>query len=384
VNGCPWDPRACAKWAAEVAAERGVTGMLEWCTANGCPWYEGACSLAAEFGQLGVLKWARENGAPWGTNTCPEAAGRGDLILLRWCREQGCPWDQSTCLRAVEGACLDVLKWARAHNCPWDPVACSWAASYAASVSGNLELLTWCLSNGCPRVDRHPDNPATTAIGEAVNACQWWSADGAGLTVIEWMKADGYLWQPDESWCAIAGMSGDVLLLQWLRGNSVPWDYKTVLNAAESGHMDVLRWCNSNGHERVDITGYVAADRDDIGMLTWCRDVGIVFNEHTHARPRDIGVMVWLRDNHCPFDALTPVYAGRYSVLDVLEWSTKNGCPFDVRVWLECEDTRTKEYNPIWLWCENNGFVTGECVERRRRRRVGLKYWGLVVGMLGR
>lgn len=294
-----------------------------------------------------MLKWARENGAPWGTNTCPEAAGRGDLILLRWCREQGCPWDQSTCLRAVEGACLDVLKWARAHNCPWDPVACSWAASYAASVSGNLELLTWCLSNGCPRVDRHPDNPATTAIGEAVNACQWWSADGAGLTVIEWMKADGCLWQPDESWCAIAGMSGDVLLLQWLRGNSVPWDYKTVLNAAESGHMDVLRWCNSNGHERVDITGYVAADRDDIGMLTWCRDVGIVFNEHTHARPRDIGVMEWLRDNHCPFDALTPVYAGRYSVLDVLEWSTKNGCPFDVRVWLECEDARTKEYNPI-------------------------------------
>ena len=100
------------------------------------------------------------------------------------------------------------------------------------------------------------------------------------------MKADGYLWQPDESWCAIAGMSGDVLLLQWFRGNSVPWDYNTVLNAAESGHMDMLRWGNSNGHERVDITGYVAADQDDIGMLIWCRDVGIVFNEHTHARPR--------------------------------------------------------------------------------------------------
>ena len=63
----------------------------------------------------------------------------------------------------------------------------------------------------------------------------------------------------------------------------VPWDYKTVLNAAESGHMDVLRWCNSNGHERVDITGYVAADRDDIGMLTWCRDVGIIF-QRAHAR----------------------------------------------------------------------------------------------------
>ena len=58
-----------------------------------------------------------------------------------------------------------------------------------------------------------------------------------GLAVMEWMKADGCLWQPDESWCAIAGMSGDVLLLQWLRGNSVPWDYKTVLNAAESGHI---------------------------------------------------------------------------------------------------------------------------------------------------
>ena len=73
--------------------------------------------------------------------------------------------------------------------------------------------------------------------------------------------------------------------------------------------------------------------------------------------------MEWLRDNHRPFEALTPVYAGRYSVLDALACSTKNRCPFDVRVWLECKYARTKEYNPIWLYCENNGFVTGECGE---------------------
>lgn len=39
---------------------------------------------------------------------------------------------------------LDVLKWAHTAGCPWDERTCS-----AAARMGHLEILQWALENGC-------------------------------------------------------------------------------------------------------------------------------------------------------------------------------------------------------------------------------------------
>ena len=36
-------------------------------------------------------------------------------------------------------------------------------------------------------------------------------------------------------------------LVQWLRGEGCPWNWKTCANAVYKGHVEVLRWARENG-----------------------------------------------------------------------------------------------------------------------------------------
>ena len=44
-----------------------------------------------------------------------------------------------------------------------------------------------------------------------------------------------------------AARSGNLELVQWLRGEGCPWDWKTCWYAVDKGRVEVLRWLRSNG-----------------------------------------------------------------------------------------------------------------------------------------
>lgn len=96
-----------------------------------------------------------------------------------------------------------------------------------------------------------------------------------GATVVKRCKENGYLWQPDEGWSAYAGLSGDVEILQWLRARHVPWNNRPVVNAVESGHLDVVRWYHANGGGLEGVSRG-AATRHFIGMPKRCYANGVV------------------------------------------------------------------------------------------------------------
>src|SRR5689334_10696245 len=51
---------------------------------------------------------------------CNLAAAEGNLNLIEWARTNGCPWNEDTCACAAEGGHLEVLKWAIANRCHWN------------------------------------------------------------------------------------------------------------------------------------------------------------------------------------------------------------------------------------------------------------------------
>ena len=55
-----------------------------------------------------------------GTETSIAAAERGDLEMLRWLRSEGCPWNEETCTAAASEGHLDVLKYLHENGCPWN------------------------------------------------------------------------------------------------------------------------------------------------------------------------------------------------------------------------------------------------------------------------
>ena len=44
-----------------------------------------------------------------------------------------------------------------------------------------------------------------------------------------------------------AAESGNLELVQWLRGEGCPWDWGTCYWATDRGHVPVLRWARTNG-----------------------------------------------------------------------------------------------------------------------------------------
>ena len=68
-----------------------------------------------------------------------------------------------------------------------------------------------------------------------------------------------------------AARSGNLQLVQWLRGKGCPWDKWTCQLAVDRGHVEVLRWARENGCEWTAATRDQAAAKlgytDDFGNL---------------------------------------------------------------------------------------------------------------------
>jgi hypothetical protein len=100
-------------------------GVLEYAGVNVSELASGAC----ECSSISTLEWEWNN-MDWG-----EKDTKGDVIDQAWfCRE----------VAATNK--LEFLKWAReVKHCEWN----EWTINQAA-IKGNLEMLKYCFSNGCP------------------------------------------------------------------------------------------------------------------------------------------------------------------------------------------------------------------------------------------
>ena len=68
-----------------------------------------------------------------------------------------------------------------------------------------------------------------------------------------------------------AAKSGNLELVQWLRGEGCPWDWYTCAMAVHRGRVEVLRWLRENGcWWDADVRDRAAAElgyTDDFGNL---------------------------------------------------------------------------------------------------------------------
>ena len=53
----------------------------------------------------------------------------------------------------------------------------------------------------------------------------------------------------DEGVMECAASGGNLEVVQWLRGEGCPWNYRTCYHAVDQGHVEVLRWARENGCE---------------------------------------------------------------------------------------------------------------------------------------
>ncbi|AVK76375.1 Ankyrin repeat domain containing protein [Pandoravirus neocaledonia] len=134
----------------ERAAAAGHVHMLDWLHGK-CPLIDGLWKAAARHGQYDVLVWAENINYPRGfgeddDSLCEEAAFHGHLDLLKRLVVEWRPTlGEGLTNSAAAGGNLDVLRWLRSVGCPWSTRTCDSAAS-----NGYQEAVRWLIDAGCP------------------------------------------------------------------------------------------------------------------------------------------------------------------------------------------------------------------------------------------
>jgi len=93
------------------------------------------------------------------------------------------------------------------------------------------------------------------------------AAEKGHLEMLKWARENGCPW--DECTCSGAAGNGHLEVLKWARENGCPWDVLTWIYAASRGHLEVLKWARENGCPRDEFTCYHAAFHGHLEVLKW-------------------------------------------------------------------------------------------------------------------
>jgi hypothetical protein len=114
------------------------------------------CWRVARTNNLDFLKWVREvKRCAWNYWTMTCAAVRGNLDMVKYCVENGCPMDASVCTHAASEGHLDVLKYLHEHDCPWNSNTC-----FCAHANNQIDCLNYAIERECPGFEQYdPEHP---------------------------------------------------------------------------------------------------------------------------------------------------------------------------------------------------------------------------------
>ena len=133
------------------------------------------------------------------------------------------------------------------------------------------------------------------------------------ITMLEQLRGWGV--PCDARACAAAAAGGHLDALQWLRAADCRWDVQTMIEAAEAGEFKILEWGRAN-FAPVDswvCAGAAIAGRLDV--VQWCRKRLLPWGDDTVAgavAARHEHVVSWCLEHGCPCRGGTRVQARTY------------------------------------------------------------------------
>jgi hypothetical protein len=109
------------------------------------------CARVAETNDLKLLRWVREEKeCAWDYITSNIAACKGNLDILKYCVENGCEVDARHCATAAKSGHLACLEYLRSKNCPWDERVCEFAHE-----NNHIDVLTYAVKNKAPYFEEY-------------------------------------------------------------------------------------------------------------------------------------------------------------------------------------------------------------------------------------
>ncbi|AVK76094.1 Ankyrin repeat protein [Pandoravirus kuranda] len=295
----PWQRRT---FLAQASYE-GRLGLVQWAVSSGCPWDNSACVEAARGGHGDIVVWLREAGCPLSTSEClVAAAGGGHLDLVKqWLAQQHDEMGR-TGYRVDKCQRLDRARYSSRGRC-----------LYQAALNRHYDVLRVLLADpGAPTHEACTTDTISVALLECIDSARYHSVPECAsecaaargcIESLEWLQQRGRLrirsayrgaalhvhdnvlgWLPDTTgdrfYLAVgAARRGRLDILQSLREHSVLSSFqwrRVAVEAAHSGHLDVLQWVDAMGVVRMPSSLTLAAAYSGHShVLVWAFAKGI-------------------------------------------------------------------------------------------------------------
>jgi len=248
----------------------------------------------AEMSSISTLEFAWKYRLLWDKNCdgekmfCYQVARTNKLELLKWAREEKkCDWGARTFSAAAERGNLEMVKYCVANGCPVNVLACAHAANY-----GHLECLKY-----LHEVAKAPWDSRTAN----------WAASNGHLHILEYLVEREYD-EYNEFACANAAGNGHLDCLKYLHEEAkAPWDWKTANRAASNGHLHILEYLVERKYDEFQYNEYVCVVAAEYGHLDCLKFL------HETAK--------------APWDEWAVRYAHEYHHPECLQYLLDNDCP---------------------------------------------------------
>jgi hypothetical protein len=195
-----------------------------------------------------------------------------------------------------------------------------YAVILGAALSGCIQKLQWVR-----------DNLNRGALPDDISS---YAARSGNVDMIEWLRGQGAA--INSLTCAEAAGAGLIHMLEHLRTHGCEWDEETSAAAAKAGRTAALKWLREQGcpwdADTITEDATYSSTRG-IDCLRYLKEQGCVFHEGTMAFAAESGfleVCQYLRAEECPWDKDACDLAARNDKVDVLRWLRECDCPCTV------------------------------------------------------
>jgi hypothetical protein len=313
---------------------------------------------AARLGNLEFIKFLKEKGCPPDKEVFLEATRWGQLHIPKWGMSSG-DYKGSTEVTRVAAQCgdLEMLKWFRSRGCPWD-----YRVYVTATVFGGREILEWVMDNGCPWSEEVPvlilrlkdERGSKIAAGEDT-----WSTV---TEIFEWFLGHGLFFDIPMLFKE-AFRRGAKEVLYWLTerereegGTSRIKELVTTLHwqkAALTGNISALTWLKKIAGEKFcgeDFLFFCGLRDRNLRTLLWAKKKGYQAREGLlgafleEAEPSSLYMAQWFHKNVTPIstDDLKRIVHGNRPNWVVVRWAIKEGVHGDAELFQKIEDPEAK------------------------------------------
>ena len=182
------------------------------------------------------------------------------------------------------------------------------------------------------------------------------AAEYGHIHILEWLCTTPSSWVVKSDHCtASAARTGQIRVLDWLKDIGY-FGGSTFDTACKNGQIKVLDWLKKN-HKMQSFYGYYEVFRTPkLEVIKWAiiNKPGPWTSAET-ASVEKLGYLDTLKlciEHNCPWDFQTCANAARSGFFQMLKWAVANGCPLNAKV---CEAAARGGHFYILIWLRQNG-----------------------------